>query len=694
MSQRLVVVLLLWLSVMMPLWAAERVALVIGNSAYQHAPLRNPINDASDLAAALRAQGFSTVLKVTDADLQQMRRALREFREALVGAELGVFYYAGHGAQFQGENYLIPLQATIGTVADLDIEALSAEQVLRQMESAGHQLNIVILDACRDNPYPASSRSGTRGLARVERLRGGALIAFATAPGQVAEDGRGRNSPYAQALLQHLAEPIPLAELFNRVGYTVSQSTRGQQVPWYQASPLPPIQLAGGSVRTDEPAAPAHRGQLTITSQPPGAQLYLDGALLGTAPQTLSAPAQGREQVQIEARLTGYAPRQERIWLRAGQDSRLRLLLQAETPAVEPEPRWINTAQANVRSGPGTSHGVVTQLVQGTEVLWLGVSDQDSVWQRIRLDDGREAYIHGGLLSTQAVAALPPPTPPTERPTAPSAPASATTGSLIAPSQRPAPGHTFRDCPHCPEMVVLPAGRFRMGSPDSEPNRHSDEGPVRTVTISQPLAMGKTPVTQGQWRAVMGTNPSHFSSCGDDCPVERVSWNDAQEYIRRLNQQTGQRYRLPSEAEWEYACRAGQTHRYCGSDDVDAVGWYRSNSNGRTQAVGGKRPNAWGLYDMSGNVWEWTQDCWNDNYRGAPSDGRAWEQGNCRRRVVRGGSWNSSPFWLRSAYRTGALPMTVSTHWGFVSPGRYNPFCFILLPFTERVALGEFFWGG
>ena len=227
------------------------------------------------------------------------------------------------------------------------------------------------------------------------------------------------------------------------------------------------------------------------------------------------------------------------------------------------------------------------------------------------------------------------------------------------------PGYTFRDCPHCPEMVVLPAGRFRMGSPDSEPNRRDNEGPVRTVTISQPLAMGKTPVTQGQWRAVMGTSPSYFSSCGDDCPVERVSWNDAQEYIRRLNQQTGQRYRLPSEAEWEYACRAGQTHRYCGSDDVDAVGWYSSNSNGRTHPVGGKRPNAWGLYDMSGNVWEWTQDCWNDNYRGAPSDGRAWEQGNCRRRVVRGGSWTNFPFWLRSASRIWGAPDDRLTILGF-----------------------------
>ena len=440
MNQRLVVILLLWLSVMMPLWAAERVALVIGNSAYQYAPrLHNPANDALGVSAALERLGFH-VTRVNEADYNSLRRGLAEFRQHTRTAELALLYYAGHAIQVDGINYLVPVDAQITDPSDVSLHLVELETALQQLQGA---INVVILDACRDNPFAetltqvAQSQNRSlglgRGLGRVPMVSGGAYLMMAAAPGAVAQDGLpGGHSPYTAALLQHLETPgLDLRLLQAEIRSAVEQTTGGRQSPEaIDRLPPRPIYLAGGSLRTDAPAAPAHRGQLTITSQPPGAQLYLDGALLGTAPQTLSAPAQGREQVQIEARLTGYPPRQERVWLRAGQDSTLRLLLQAETPAVQPQRRWINTAQANVRSGPGTSHGVVTQLVQGTEVLWLGVSDQDSVWQQIRLNDGREAYIHGGLLSTQAVAALPPP--PTERPTAPSASASATTGSLIA----------------------------------------------------------------------------------------------------------------------------------------------------------------------------------------------------------------------------------------------------------------------
>jgi formylglycine-generating enzyme required for sulfatase activity len=149
----------------------------------------------------------------------------------------------------------------------------------------------------------------------------------------------------------------------------------------------------------------------------------------------------------------------------------------------------------------------------------------------------------------------------------------------------------------------------------------------------------------------MGSNPSHFSNCGDDCPVERVSWNDAKEFVRRLSEKTGKRYRLPSEAEWEYACRAGGPDRYCGSGDAGSVAWFGQNSGGRTHRVAQKRPNAFGLYDMSGNVWEWTEDCWNSSYEGAPSNGSAWLSGNCSLRVDRGGAWDVEPRVVRSAGR-------------------------------------------
>ena len=220
---------------------------------------------------------------------------------------------------------------------------------------------------------------------------------------------------------------------------------------------------------------------------------------------------------------------------------------------------------------------------------------------------------------------------------------------------------SIHDCPDCPEMVILPAGSFQMGG-----NKESREQPVHTVVFTNSFAIGKTAVTQGQWKAVMGNNPSHFSHCGDDCPVETVSWDDAQAYVKKLSQMTGKTYQLPSEAEWEYACRAGQRNEYCGGDDADIVLWYEDNSGKKTRPVAGRQPNAWGLYDMSGNVWQWTEDCWNDGYRGAPADGSAWTVGKCEvGRVLRGGSWGSSSQSSRSALRNRRVPTIRSYFFGF-----------------------------
>lgn len=210
---------------------------------------------------------------------------------------------------------------------------------------------------------------------------------------------------------------------------------------------------------------------------------------------------------------------------------------------------------------------------------------------------------------------------------------------------------TFRDCPECSEMVTIPAGSFDMGLKGLFKN----EKPVHTVTITQAFAIGKTEVTQGQWRAIMGNNPSFFSACGDNCPVEQISWNDTQEYILLLNQKTGKQYRLPSEAEWEYACRAGASHQYCGSDEVNNVAWYGGTFRDPTHPVAEKQANAFGLYDMTGNVCEWVEDSYHDNYDGAPLDGSAW-QGDGEQRVIRGGSWNYTPPLIRSTVRFGDKP--------------------------------------
>jgi formylglycine-generating enzyme required for sulfatase activity len=203
-----------------------------------------------------------------------------------------------------------------------------------------------------------------------------------------------------------------------------------------------------------------------------------------------------------------------------------------------------------------------------------------------------------------------------------------------------AAGRVFKDCDDCPDMVEIPPGSFVMGS-----ERRQESTPAHKVTFANPFALARTEITQGQWRAVMGGNPSYFASCGDNCPVEKVSWSDAQKFVRKLSEKTGQAYRLPSEAEWEYACRAGGSFAFCGSDDPDSIALNRAGHHGKTYPVARKQANAFGLYDMSGNVWEWTEDCWHDNYTGAPGDGSAWiAGGSCSwSRVVRGGSWYSDP---------------------------------------------------
>lgn len=213
------------------------------------------------------------------------------------------------------------------------------------------------------------------------------------------------------------------------------------------------------------------------------------------------------------------------------------------------------------------------------------------------------------------------------------------------------------------DMVVIPAGSFTMGS-----GKNNDEKPPHTVYIRSFL-IGKTEVTQKQWLEVMGSNPSRFPLCGPECPVENVSWNDVEEFIAVINHKTGQKYRLPSEAEWEYAARAGTITEWSFGDDQSKVGnyaWHDRNSGGKTHAVAQRLPNAFGLFDMQGNVWEWTQDCWHENYIGAPAEDSAWATGcSSNSRVLRGGSWSNNPAYLRSANRDRSNPGYRSTDSGF-----------------------------
>jgi formylglycine-generating enzyme required for sulfatase activity len=221
------------------------------------------------------------------------------------------------------------------------------------------------------------------------------------------------------------------------------------------------------------------------------------------------------------------------------------------------------------------------------------------------------------------------------------------------------------------KFVLIPAGSFMVGSKGRilSKLKESYEKPVHKVKISNPFFLGTYPVTQAEWKAVMGdnNNPSHFK--GDDLSVESVSWDDVQEFIKKLNEKEGTgKYRLPSEAEWEYACRAGTITRYSFGDSESKLGdyaGYADNLGDKRHPVGQKKPNPWGLYDMHGNVWEWVQDRWHGIYNGAPADGSAWESRGGARRVIRGGSWLSYARDCRSAVRFQADPRTRDPLLGF-----------------------------
>ena len=198
-------------------------------------------------------------------------------------------------------------------------------------------------------------------------------------------------------------------------------------------------------------------------------------------------------------------------------------------------------------------------------------------------------------------------------------------------------------------MVWVEGGTFRMGATSEQGSEISDEKPVHSVTLSG-YYIGKTEVTQALWQAVMGSNPSYFE--GDDLPVEQVSWDDCQEFIRKLNSLTGQNFRLPTEAEWEFACRGGNNSRgykYSGSNYIDNVAWYDGNSGDKTHPVATKSPNELGIYDMSGNVWEWCADWYGDYSSGRQTNPKGPYDGSDR--VFRGGSWGCFAGFCRSSFR-------------------------------------------
>lgn len=530
----------------------KRVALVVGNSAYTVSPLTNPTNDADAVAAALTNLGFTTVLR-KDLGIEAMRSELAAFGRQATGAEMAVVFYAGHGTELSGRNFLIPVDARLQRAADIELEAIGLETVIAQLDGA-RLLKLVILDACRNNIFPVAggTRSLSRGLARVEP-GGNILIAYSAKAGTLADDGDGaRNSPYTTSLLKNISTPgLDVRLMFGGVRDDVIVATSGKQEPYLYGT--------------------AGRHGLFLKEMPlsPKDPVALDGA--------------------------SYL-------------SELKKRIDASSTSAE---------------------------LDAIGLIEPKLAAEISARKRSILDEAARR--------DPAMAIVP--------------------GS----------GRSFRDCPTCPELVVVPAGSFTMGSPETEEGRDNSERPQRRVTFKRPFAVGKYEVTFEEWDACLavgGCNGHRADDAGlgrGNLPVINVNWDDAKAYSLWLSSTTGKSYKLLSESEWEYSARAGTTAPFstggtitndqANFDGSVTYGGSRKGQNRRVLAtVGAFPPNAWGLYDMHGNVEEWIEDCWNGSYFGAPTDGTAWMIGECSKRGIRGGSWSHHPKDLRSGKRTWAFP--------------------------------------
>ncbi|MHC6202281.1 SUMF1/EgtB/PvdO family nonheme iron enzyme [Breznakiellaceae bacterium SP9] len=549
--------------------AQQKYALVIGNGAYTNiTKLNNPVNDANDMATALRSLGFQ-VDTVLNGSLDQMENAVIRLKNRLSITKdaYGFFFYAGHGVQSNGQNYLIPVDSAIASESFLRQRAVQMQAVLDELNQAGNRLNIVVLDACRDNPF-SWARSGSRGLQVVDNQPADSIIVYATSAGSTAADGTGRNGLFTEQLLKNIRTPgLEVSELFRRTGSDVSRVSNRKQIPAVYNQFFETAYLSGPAPSPQPAPAPQ-------------------------APRNVRAGTPGTDSVSL-------------TWDSAGSGVSYKVYYGTQNDA----------SRASVLNNvtTGTSMNVSGMASASTYYFWVTAVQNGQ-------ESGKSPVL---TIRTAAV------------PVQPNIPA---------------------------DMVRIPAGTFTMGSPTSEPSRISDEV-QHSVTISKAFYMGKYEVTQKEWVSVMGSNPSGFK--GDNLPVECVSWFDVIDYCNKRSVKEGltqaytrngdtvtwnrnaNGYRLPTEAEWEYACRAGTATPFSTGSNITTSqanynGDYPYNGNskgtyrGETTPVGSFAPNNWGLYDMHGNVLEWCWDWYGDYSSSSQTDPMG--AASVSDRVWRGGS--------------------------------------------------------
>jgi formylglycine-generating enzyme required for sulfatase activity len=611
-----------------PKSSETRVALVIGNSDYRSAPLDNPANDASDLAAALEKQGFNVLVRENVGE-RGLKEAVDVFAKHLQKGGIGLFFFAGHGIQLKDQNFLLPVDVGFDNEADISFKSISAEYVLSRMAEAGNRINIVILDACRNNPLAQTRKTISKGLGvmSVGRAEKGTFIAYATSPGSTAADGTGRNGLYTKHLLRSLeTQDSDIDRVFGRVRTGVVQDTNGEQVPWTSSSVI-------GS-------------------------FYFNMTEDIAALQRPAAPSLATNEVAAEAPPIPFDPAQERAFWERIKDSRnaadyiayLEKFAGAKRAAYA---RWMvqklgGTVPTALAAAPAAARPAAspTQLSLATPAAVLPAAAPPA-----------SAAMPNGAVPSPGTAIQDC----SDCPELVAVPA----GEYVMGS---GPKEKMRELDEEPAHRVrvtsaLAVGKFEITKTqyaafvkdtgrESKPGCHSTRGGF----------FHKNP--KATWQ-----NPG-FEQKGDE-PVVCVAWSDAQAYVAWLSKKTMKPYRLLNESEWEYAARAGSTgRRYWAEADDAATCRYASVADSSYKAVSPGAPlfpcsdgfahtspvgrfpaNSYGLHDMLGNVWEWVEDCWNEGYTGAPELAVPRVSGSCNERVFRGGAWNSTPATLRSAYR-------------------------------------------
>lgn len=625
---------------------AKRVALVMGNDNYSAvSKLQKAGNDATAMARELRAAGFAVQLH-KDLNYRGMVRAVEAFTNSITGGDEVVVFFAGHGVQIKNGSYLLPTDIEASSESEVEKTAYELLALTDKISEAKPAFSLVMVDACRDNPLKSKGRSvgNARGLSAIEPPKG-QMVVYSASRGQQALDRLSDKDPnpngvFTREFIAQMQKPgIRIEDIMRGVQdsvETLAKSVYHDQRPavyneargnFYFYGPttvqVTPVQQKPDTNALElalwesvKNAATIGEIQAYLNRFPNGffaelARLRINSMNVVNAEkiafensQKLAAESVQRfanekakedSERKIAAQRLELALSEQQAKLRANEEKKK--LLEIEKTTKETAEQIALTASVN------------NEFDKAIEAARL-----ESLQSRLETEKSVEEFINTN-----------------------------TSGAV------------FKDCERCPEMVVLPSGNFQMGSRRSffsSTKPADDETPQRRVSV-QTFAIGKFEVTQEQWVAVMEKNPSRFKNLLN--PVEQISWDDAHDFVKKLTVLTGKKYRLPTEAEWEYAARAGTETEFSFGDsskEHEAFSFSNQNSRGMTNQVGLKKPNLFGLYDMHGNVMEWTQDCWKPSYLGLPIDGSANypNRENCRK-VLRGGSWQHNPENLKSAQR-------------------------------------------